>query len=1106
MTKQTNNSLDINQSLLESETLIQREEYALAIRSLQYIEAYLEAHNAIKHQAMMLQILSIYERMKTLKENNILSLEYILLCYKFGKLEEAETLIKTYHQKNSKDLNIFLDDLKKLNDKEQQIIFNLLGHSYYSEDMLFALFFFEKELEVNPESANAHHAISELNFRQGNIDKAIEHIKTSITIEPENISASDNLIMMLHYTNSVSLEEIYQESLKYLPRCFPQIQNIKLAPEHFRHLDLSPSRNLLRVGFVSGDFRKHALYYWLKDFLKDLNFPALEIFLYQNASEDTHSEEYKSQVKNWRNISGLNDTEAFTLVQEDKIDVLVDLSGHTSLNRLGLFALKPSPLQITWLGQSGPMGLPQIDYMLVDENQVKIDEEQFFTEKVERLNGFIAPYSFTEKDAHKNLLREIPFWKNGYISLGSANGLTKMNHEVLMTWSEILKKIPKSKLYLKNKCLADTRIQDRIMSLFTKEGIDSERIIIKGFEERDSYLNFYNQLDFALDPFPIGGGTTSLDTLSMGVPILTIYGQHLGHRFTSCMNKSLRLDDLICLSRKEYIDKAVALASNPEKIQTLRNHIIDNFKHSEICDIKNFVNKFEKTIYSLWEKKSQNWSGIQNSSRQELFYSLCSAYHDAEKNKNLDELKKCSEQLQEIFPEQDTSWFYSSLASLEEGELDKALVELKKALAIAPDNKSYNNNLIMLSHYSDQVSKAEMLDFAQNYYKYFVEKVIADSQKDFKFSKLISDFKTQKPKIKVGFVSGDIKMHPIFFWISSLIDFLPNSEFEIYIYANNQVNDFAESLKNSCSKLTYVDSLSPQALADKIHEEQIHILIDLSGHTAFNKLETFALKPAPLQMTWLGQSGPMGIPQIDYMITDPWLVKPEESQFYTEKICKMPHLFASYPANSYSNLLINRSLARTDGGIVLGSFNHSLKINRNVLETWSEILQEVPNSYLLIKNMSVETSYYRNKILNFFKSKSIDESRILLEGRTDKSHYLSSFSRIDIALDPFPFGGGTTTHETLMMSVPIVSLFGDRSAHRGSSAILYASGLSELVTHSKEEYKTKIIKLASNPNQIIEYKNSIREKYLNSPATNMQEFSKDFFNTLKKLWDEKLNA
>jgi predicted O-linked N-acetylglucosamine transferase (SPINDLY family) len=763
MTKQTNNSLDINQSLLESETLIQKEEYALAIRNLQYIEPYLEASNTIRHQTMMLQILSIYERMKTLRENRILSLEHILLCYKFGKLTEAEALIKTYHQNNSKGLNIFLDDLKKLSAKEQQIIFNLLGHSYYSEDMLLALFFFEKELEINPESANANHAISELNFLQGNIDKAIEHIKTSINIEPENISASDNLIMMLHYTNSVSLKEIYQESLKYLPRCFPQIQNTKLNSENFRHLDLSPSRNSLRIGFVSGDFRKHALYYWLKDFLKDLNFQTLELFLYQNASEDTYSEEYKSQVKNWRNISGLNDEEAFTLIQKDKIDVLVDLSGHTSLNRLGLFALKPSPLQITWLGQSGPMGLPQIDYMLVDENQVNIDEEQFFTEKVERLNGFIAPYSFTEKDAHKNLLREIPFWKNGYISLGSANGLTKMNHEVLMTWSEILKKIPKSKLYLKNKCLADTRIQDRIMSFFTKEGIDSERIIIKGFEERDSYLNFYNQLDFALDPFPVGGGTTSLDTLSMGVPILTIYGQHLGHRFTSCMNKSLNLNDLICLNREEYIDKAIALAREPAKIQTLRNHILDNFKYSEICDIKNFVNKFEKTIYSLWEKESQNWIDIQNSSRQELFYSLCSTYHAAEKNKNLDELKKYSEQLQEIFPEQDLSWFYSSLVSLQEGELDKALLELKKALVIAPDNKSYNNNLIMLSHYSNQVSKAEMLDFAQNYYKHFIEKVIADSQKDFKFSKLISDFKAQKPKIKIGFVSGDIKMHPIFF-------------------------------------------------------------------------------------------------------------------------------------------------------------------------------------------------------------------------------------------------------------------------------------------------------------------------------------------------------
>ena len=137
--------------------------------------------------------------------------------------------------------------------------------------------------------------------------------------------------------------------------------------------------------------------------------------------------------------------------------------------------------------------------------------------------------------------------------------------------------------------------------------IDSERIIIQGFEERDSYLNFYNQLDLALDPFPIGGGTTSLDTLSMGVPILTIYGQHLGHRFTSCMNKSLNLNDLICLNKEDYIDKAVRLARSPEQIQALRNHILNSFEYSEICDIKNFVNKFEKTICSLWKKESENW-------------------------------------------------------------------------------------------------------------------------------------------------------------------------------------------------------------------------------------------------------------------------------------------------------------------------------------------------------------------------------------------------------------------------------------------------------------------------------------------------------------------
>jgi len=1092
-------------SLLESERYIQKEEYIKAVQILQSIESSLDSSELIKHQEMMLKILSIYEKLKIFEREETISLEHILLKYKFGKIKEAEDLTSKYAlQYNRAELHNLIGNNFDLNKNDQAIFFNLLGHAHYERDMEIALLCFDQELKLNPKSTNAHQAISELNFLQGNIDEAIDHIREVIKIDPSNTSARDNLIMMMHYTDNVSIKEIYQEALQYLAKCFPERQHIKFQLNNYQTLNLSPDRNHLRVGFVSGDLRKHALYYWLKDFLKDDNFKSLEIFLYHNTIEDKYSEEYKSQVINWRNISKNSDEEAFKLIQEDRIDVLIDLAGHTRFNRLGIFALKPAPLQITWLGQSGPMGVPQIDYMLVSENQVKTNEERFFTEKVEYLKGFLAPYSFTEQEAHRNLKKEIPFFKNTYISFGCANGLSKINKKVLMTWSEILKAVPNSKLFLKNRSLNDSSVRENIISFFENENINRERIVIEGFEERESYLNFYKQLDLALDPFPVGGGTTSLDSLSMGVPILSLYGKHLGHRFGACMNYCLDINKLVCFNEKEYIQRAIELAQNPEELQKIRSKIIENFRNSELCNIKNFVSKFETVILKLWKQEALRWSSREIDSQKKLFFKLCDEYHQAETDKDLNKLKEISKQLQISFPEQDTSWFYSSLVSVKEGEVEKAIAELKKALEIAPENKAYNNNLVMLSHYSSELNRTEMLEFAKNYYDNFVKNFIKESKVNFDFSDLINKFKQGHTKIRIGFLSGDIKMHPIFFWISSLIGFNSSKRFDIYIYANNSENDFAEAIRKQCHKLTYVENLSAKELAEKIHEDQIHILIDISGHTAFNKLEALALKAAPLQMTWLGQSGPMGIPEIDYMIVDPHLVKDHETHFFTEKVCRMPNLFAPYPAQAYSNLVINRSLARDDGKIVFGSFNHSIKINNRVLEVWSEILNRVPNSLLFIKNMSIEMADYQTGLIKFFKLRNIEESRIILECRTDKSHYLESFSKIDIALDPFPFGGGTTTHETLMMSVPLVAIFGDRPAHRGSAAILYASGLKDLVALNEEEYKDKIINLAQNPELILEYKKTIREIYLNSAAADMQSFAKSFFESIEELCQQRL--
>jgi len=409
----------------------------------------------------------------------------------------------------------------------------------------------------------------------------------------------------------------------------------------------------------------------------------------------------------------------------------------------------------------------------------------------------------------------------------------------------------------------------------------------------------------------------------------------------------------------------------------------------------------------------------------------------------------------------------------------------------------------MCSQYTETVSNEDQLKVAQNYYTHCVKPFLEKYRINFDFSK----FKYQNQnsmKLNIGFVSGDIKEHPIFFWISSLFKSLPKDKCNLFLYINNPKNLFAESLREYTSHLNYVEELSETELATKIFNDNIHILVDLSGHTALNRLATFALKPAPVQLTWLGQACPTGIPQIDYSISDHFLIKNDEELFYTEKIYKMPHSFAPYPAKDYLNLNINRNLAQLDGNIILGSLNNPIKINTNVLETWAQILIQAPQTKLFFKNLSTNSHNYNNKIISFFTSKGIQSSRIIIEPPSSKLEYLLSFNKIDIALDPFPAPGGTTSYETLMMSVPLITLAGKNPGHRSGESILKNAGLHELVTYNKQEYINKIVTLAQKPQKILEYKNSIREQYLNSPAADMQNFALDFLHALQYMWKEKI--
>jgi predicted O-linked N-acetylglucosamine transferase (SPINDLY family) len=401
-------------------------------------------------------------------------------------------------------------------------------------------------------------------------------------------------MFFLPYSPNISNQEILESANEFYQKC---LSNNSSRTQSF--LNTKDPNKKLRIGFVSGDFRNHALVFWLKGFFEKLKSHNIDVYCYCNNLEDEITKLWKLETKKWRNILNLDDQTAFELIQNDEIDILVDLSGHTEHNRLGIFSYKPAPIQITWLGQSGPMGLPQIDYMISDSYMVKAEEEKFYTEKILRLPNIYAPYS-----NQVNIeLNSAPCLKNKFITFGCLNNFVKINSKVITTWIRILQQIENSRLILKSHIFSDMDIKNRLIENFAKHDIAENRLRLEPFDlNRENYLKTYLDIDIALDPFPFGGGTTTHDLILMGIPLITLYGQRLSNRSSASILYHIGCSELICYSLDEYIKKTLELAQDYELVNHYRTVLRDKYLSSPLNDLETFAKNFSNTLKAIWQK------------------------------------------------------------------------------------------------------------------------------------------------------------------------------------------------------------------------------------------------------------------------------------------------------------------------------------------------------------------------------------------------------------------------------------------------------------------------------------------------------------------------
>ena len=357
----------------------------------------------------------------------------------------------------------------------------------------------------------------------------------------------------------------------------------------------------IKLGFVSGNlYNDHSVTYFLKNTFKYLNKEKFEIYVFSfgNKNNSKIVDDIKSNINFNFDISNLDNQKVIDLIQNEKINILIDLFGVTSANRIEIFNNRVCPIQISWMGYCNTIGFDTIDYILADKNLISDDEKKYYSEQILELPDLWNVHSGFDFERKFN---ETPFIQKGYITFGSFGNFRKISDETIKIWSEILNKVDKSKLVLKSSINYENSI---LMEKFKKNGLEKRIKIYERseFSNVKNHLDFYKYIDIALDTFPYNGVTTTFEALWMGVPVIGIKGYNFNSRCGESILKNANLNSLISKDQNDYVKKAIDLSTNTNELVILKNNIFKNILETPIFNSKIFAKNLENSLLYVYKK------------------------------------------------------------------------------------------------------------------------------------------------------------------------------------------------------------------------------------------------------------------------------------------------------------------------------------------------------------------------------------------------------------------------------------------------------------------------------------------------------------------------
>jgi predicted O-linked N-acetylglucosamine transferase (SPINDLY family) len=584
-------------------------------RALQIKPAYVEAHNNLgitlkelgrfdEAEISFRRAIQIDPRCTEAYSNLGVALKEL------GRLDEAETSFRQALQFNPEhaeanyNLGNTLTDMNRLDAAEAcyrralQInpdyaeANNNLGKTLRDMDQLDAAeACYRRALQIKPDSPEMLSNLGSVLNDLGRADEAEVFFRRALKISPEYAPAYNNMLFSLSHNAAVDGDELFIEHCRFGERFeTPYRAN---WPQH--HNSRNPERRL-RVGFVSGDLRNHAVSRLVEPVLANLvSCPMLDIYVYyNNANEDQTTLRMRKLFTNWSGVAGLSDVELTNKIMGDQIDILIDLSGHTAKNRLLTFARKPAPVQASWLGYPATTGLCAMDYYLSDRNFLPL--EQFASQFTEKIVHLPAHTSFLP---HNNapLVNPLPALSNGYVTFGSFNRRSKINRSVIKVWAKIMRSLQGSRLLIGG--MPEGETSEQLAEMLLHEGISRERVSFHGRSNMDS---LHHQVDLCLDTFPCNGGTTTIHALWMGVPTITLAGRTAYGRIGASILGNCDLGEFVADDEVDFVKKALFWAGNLGELSEIRSGLRDRFSKSAMGRPDMVAAGLERAFRIMWQR------------------------------------------------------------------------------------------------------------------------------------------------------------------------------------------------------------------------------------------------------------------------------------------------------------------------------------------------------------------------------------------------------------------------------------------------------------------------------------------------------------------------